>query len=444
MNKCTINIYVWLMISFLIPLNLDCKVTTKSSSKSKKFTTTKSKNSVKEISAKSDIDTSKHSVLKFHSQSCGACIMFKKTYEKLASQYPDIQFLKVDGLKNLDLLQEHNIKAFPSFVFIDGNTGKPVETVVGAHKDKVIKALKKLSKSKKPSKLSGGKTSSAKNKKTSSKKTVLTVSSLAELENLIKKNKKLVVAEYHAEAWCGACKMFAPAFAKLADDHGDVAIFVKVDDMQAGNKAIAAKHGVTGLPTTLVFKDGKTDKPVEKVIGADKNKVAAAIKKHATKTTENTKSSSTSKTTTSPAKVAPANKTTTSKPSSKKSAPAKKKSSTSKDVATGIIDIKSKKHLEDVIQKSSIPVVVDYHAESWCGACKMYKGIFAGFPSSHPKIQFAKADHDVAPNQAIAQDYQVKAFPTTLVFEGGKKTKSIVGINIGELNKTFKALESAA
>ncbi len=64
-----------------------------------------------------------------------------------------------------------------------------------------------------------------------------------------------VLVDYWAE-WCGPCKMIAPLLDQAASDYqGRVTIAkVNVDN----NPDTAAKFGVRGIPTLMLFKDGKT------------------------------------------------------------------------------------------------------------------------------------------------------------------------------------------
>lgn len=63
-----------------------------------------------------------------------------------------------------------------------------------------------------------------------------------------------VLVDYWA-AWCGPCKMIAPLLDQAANDYqGRVTIAkVNVDD----NPETPAKFGVRGIPTLMLFKDGK-------------------------------------------------------------------------------------------------------------------------------------------------------------------------------------------
>ncbi|MBM3213968.1 thioredoxin [Candidatus Poribacteria bacterium] len=55
--------------------------------------------------------------------------------------------------------------------------------------------------------------------------------------------------------WCGPCKMVAPVVEEIAKDYAgrlNVAK-VNVDD----NPSLAMKYGIRGIPTLLIFKEGK-------------------------------------------------------------------------------------------------------------------------------------------------------------------------------------------
>ena len=63
-----------------------------------------------------------------------------------------------------------------------------------------------------------------------------------------------VLVDYWAE-WCGPCKMIAPLLDDAASQYGGRVIIAKlnVDD----NPDTAAKFGIRGIPTLMLFKDGK-------------------------------------------------------------------------------------------------------------------------------------------------------------------------------------------
>jgi len=63
-----------------------------------------------------------------------------------------------------------------------------------------------------------------------------------------------VLVDYWAE-WCGPCKMIAPLLDDAAKQYQGRVMIAKlnVDD----NPDTAAKFGIRGIPTLMLFKDGK-------------------------------------------------------------------------------------------------------------------------------------------------------------------------------------------
>jgi thioredoxin len=76
-------------------------------------------------------------------------------------------------------------------------------------------------------------------------------------------------------SWCAPCKAIAPLVDALASDYeGKVKVGkVNVDE----SPATPAKYGIRGIPTLILFKDGKM---VDQVVGAvPKSQLEALIKK---------------------------------------------------------------------------------------------------------------------------------------------------------------------
>jgi len=65
---------------------------------------------------------------------------------------------------------------------------------------------------------------------------------------------KLVVVDFWA-SWCGPCKRIAPAFAQLAEQKKDVAVFAKVDVDNA--KKVAQSKNIKSMPTFHFYKNGR-------------------------------------------------------------------------------------------------------------------------------------------------------------------------------------------
>ena len=65
---------------------------------------------------------------------------------------------------------------------------------------------------------------------------------------------KPVLVDFCAE-WCGPCKMIGPSLEEISEELGDQVIIAKlnIDD----HPDTPSKYGVRGIPTMILFKDGK-------------------------------------------------------------------------------------------------------------------------------------------------------------------------------------------
>jgi thioredoxin 1 len=71
-----------------------------------------------------------------------------------------------------------------------------------------------------------------------------------------------VLVDFWAE-WCGPCKMIGPALEELAGEFGDKLTVAKVDI--DNNPMSPTNYAVRGIPTLIIFKDGK---PASTQVGA--------------------------------------------------------------------------------------------------------------------------------------------------------------------------------
>lgn len=62
----------------------------------------------------------------------------------------------------------------------------------------------------------------------------------------------IVLIDFWA-TWCPPCRRFGPIFEKASDEHQD-AVFAKVDT--DAEQELAAKYGITSIPTLVVYRDG--------------------------------------------------------------------------------------------------------------------------------------------------------------------------------------------
>lgn len=76
----------------------------------------------------------------------------------------------------------------------------------------------------------------------------------ANFDSTLAEANKAVLVDFWAD-WCGPCKMISPILEEIVEEYSEQLIIAKLNVDQ--NPSISPKFGIRGIPTLLLFKEGK-------------------------------------------------------------------------------------------------------------------------------------------------------------------------------------------
>jgi thioredoxin 1 len=104
---------------------------------------------------------------------------------------------------------------------------------------------------------------------------LVTAVSDSNFEREVLESNTPVLVDFWA-TWCGPCRVLAPILETVAEKHAANARVVKVDVDE--NSSVTQRYGIKGMPTLVLFKDGREQERVVGVVSAET--ISRMISKH--------------------------------------------------------------------------------------------------------------------------------------------------------------------
>ncbi|MGC2310328.1 MAG: thioredoxin domain-containing protein [Candidatus Babeliaceae bacterium] len=337
-------------------------------------------------------------VLDIYMTNCHGCEILAPIFKQEAANRKDEAiFLKANSDNpNFDeLVGKYAQKGFPTLVFFKPQQSPLVKTYVYTSVESLDKVFVEAqeNKEKKPTPQA-----KAPVKKEIKATNIKEITSQAEFDALLEKGKKenkIVVIKLYT-SWCGACKMYNPAFEAVAQKLEDKVIFATANLEEESLKSL--KKYAEAYPTTAAFKP-EVKKSELKVGSLSEGMLERWI---VNQMNENVQME--------------AQENKEKKPTPKIKEPVKKEIEETNEI--NIKEIMSQEDFDALLEKGKKEnkVVVIKLYTSWCGACTMYQPAFEAVAQKLAgKVIFAKANLEKESLKSLKK--YTEAYPTTAVFK---------------------------
>ncbi len=203
---------------------------------------------------------------------------------------------------------------------------------------------------------------------------------------IVEQSEQPVVVDFWAP-WCAPCRMLAPTFEKLSDEYEGKIKFVKVNVDE--NPTTAIKYMVQGIPTVMIFKEGKPFKTLVWVKPEEEYK--REFDSLLGVNTENSNESNTAS-------------------------------------EGWIINVNGSQEFEKALKDNEDKLIIADFWAPWCGPCRMLAPTLERIAEDYKdKVVVVKVNVDEPTNQSLAMQFQVQSIPTIAFIQKDKPIEVTVG-----------------
>ena len=205
---------------------------------------------------------------------------------------------------------------------------------------------------------------------------------------IVEKSDIPVIVDFWAP-WCAPCRMLAPTFEKLAEEYAGKVKFVKVNVDE--NPTTAIKYMVQGIPTVMIFKEGKPYKTMVWVKPEDEYKAELNTLLGEKSQQEN-----------------------------------KEEESNSSDA--DILNVNGSEEFAKALEENKDKLIIADFWAPWCGPCRMLAPTLEQLAKDYAgKVKIVKVNVDEPTNQPLAMQFQVSSIPTIAFIKWNDQIEVTVG-----------------